>query len=70
MWIGLCGIEPHFAGKKSRSLSGEDVLTARRSAAFMWISGGALWIGMLGSGLGRCHKNQLQIITPPSWFAE
>jgi len=64
MWIGtLRGLNRISAGKVVR-FSGEDVLTRKTIRALYVDQRGALWIGMLGSGLGRCHKNQLQIITP------
>jgi signal transduction histidine kinase len=63
MWIGtLRGLNRISAGKVIR-FSGEDVLARKTIRALYVDQRGALWIGMLGSGLGRFHKNQLQIIT-------
>ena len=63
MWVGsLRGLNRISAGKVVH-FSGEDVLR-RKSVRSLYVDQrGALWIGMLGSGLGRFHKGQLQIIT-------
>jgi signal transduction histidine kinase/ligand-binding sensor domain-containing protein len=63
MWIGtLRGLNRISAGEVIH-FSGEDVLTRKSIRALYADQRGALWIGMLGAGLGRFHKNQLQIIT-------